>query len=155
MARLLPTVLILGMIYADVAAIANLTNWSIRLPVPQTVFRYFAMFRVFDSWDDENSEYVAEVKLLQLEPMPEASEWRRFDLYALFPAPPADARIRIGGIFRRDAASVMGEIWDAYEQSHPGEIVDSVRIYIERWPKSAAGYEAARKQATRQLIGEL
>jgi hypothetical protein len=155
MRRALTTLLIVAVLYSDIASIVNLTNWSLRFPIPQSVFRAFAMFRVFDSWDDENVEFVAEVEVLPLDGSRGGSTRRPFDLYAYFPAPPADARVRISGLFRRDAEGLMSEIQRVYEQSHPGEIVDRVRLYVERWPKSAAGYEVNRDLAARRPIGVL
>jgi len=83
------------------------------------------------------------------------SGWRRFDLYSFFPAPPDDASIRIRGIYDRDSAALLDEIWEAYERSHPEEIVAGVRLFVERWPKSPDGYEVERTNATRRLIAEL
>jgi len=52
--QLLATLVIVAVIYADIAATANLTNWPVRLWLPQSVLQYFAMFRVFNSWDTHN-----------------------------------------------------------------------------------------------------
>ena len=97
------------------------------------------MFRVFDSWHAENVEFAAEIQVLKSDDATDATGWREFDLYAYFPRPPADARVSINTIFRKNPEHLMSEIRRVYELNHPADLVQHVRLYVVRWPKSVKG----------------
>lgn len=151
---LLPTAIILGVIYADVATFVNLTNWRARMPIPYSIYDNFRMFQVFDSWEKENVEFEVDVLVVDFDDPAVAPRWIEFDLRDYYSGPLSDTRVRISRVLRveNQRTRLAEEIKRVYRSKHPDAIVERVRFFQVTWPKSTAGYLAEKDKANRQLV---
>lgn len=149
--RLLVTGLILTVLYCDVVTHINLMNWNLRLPQYNATWRAFAMFRVFDSWQDYNSIYGVEVLARRLDQLPHQAKWEPFNIKPYYPDPPDDRRIRFSGA-AANREHFCAEIERLYKMHHPGMTVDEVSMHTLKWPKSPDGYATHREDYLKTRI---
>lgn len=150
----LPTVVILSTFYLNIAGILQSARLHIDLPRPRQAREFYRMFGLFAHYSKWNFAFEAEGRVATAD----QSRWISLDLYEYFPAGQGAANRRLKLPSRTatektaDFRRIMQVIKQRYNNTHPAEPIDRVRIQSVYWPKSIQGYMHRHNERKRRSI---
>jgi hypothetical protein len=158
--RLVLSLLALGLLYANVAAIFNPSLGKVGLPkfpIPDSVRDPFVIFGVFSYYETNNQE----LTIWGLADNPRTGEkyWKQLPSYDYFPYSRGEQASRMwaerqynsqGRKARWAAWQFMGtRIMERYNREYPTDPIEKVAFQSLTWPRSTQGFYAS--QSTRQM----
>lgn len=154
-------VIILGVIYFNVAALLTSSRIRIDLPRPAWARHVFEIFGLFSFYQTSNYGFEAVGRVIGSTDGAEGERWVPIDVYACFPPVLGEANRRLYLFGVRDAerkreiyAEMLDRLMLLHGREHPGKPVDRIRLYMTSWPMSTRGYWTEYESRTRQLIAE-
>lgn len=160
--HLLPSIIVVGVFYFNIAALFPSVGIRIELPRPRFADRLFRMFGLFSYYKTSNHGFEALGRLTGSENDDEGERWTPIDVYQFFPRTLGEAnrRIYLYGIRddpqrkQRVYHQMLERMTRRHNRHHPDQSVDQMRLYMTNWPLSTRGYWAEFESRKRELIAE-
>lgn len=157
----LALVLIIALIYFNVAALLSSSRIRIDLPRPAWARRVFEIFSLFSYYQTTNYGFEAVGRVAGSDDHSDGERWIAIDPYPYFPQVLGEANRRLYFFGVRDVErkkylyiDMLNRIKRLHERDSPDAPVDRIRLYMTSWPMSTQGYWTEYESRTRQLIAE-
>jgi len=159
--RLLPSVLIVAVLYANVTVIVRPVTWQLLgwegPPIPAWAGDALHVFGVF--WTYESINRDVQVEGFRTGDRP---RWIRLDVRELMPFSRGErmsrlwADRRIGTFPQRTREQALAfqarRIRERWNRTHPEDHLSRIRIVEQTWPRSHEGYEAEKAGNVRRQV---
>lgn len=160
--RILPAILILAVLYANLAALLYQSHIRYKLPAPWPLIQLFRVHSVFDGYRTKNFSYEAEAYITRPTSEGQEAGWEPFDLFRYFPQARGEANRRLWmNSYRNDPQRVqeayrrlVSQLKHFSRRDDPGAMVERIRVYSVTWPVDERGYLARYAERTRELVIE-
>jgi len=162
--RLVPTVVLVGLLYANTSSILETAGIPIDPPRTWYVKHLFRMFRVFSRTTERVYGYEARARLARALGDDGPEVWIELDPYAFFPQAGGEPnrRLSLSNFPQRTAVErarrqttyreMVQRMKALHTRWHPEQPIDRIQLFYLTWPKSEDGYRSHIDEAERRLV---